>query len=75
MKNQKQNLNIFQNILDVVLLKMKKLLLLFVLVAAMSACTHKTQPATVVAEDSVVVVENVVDTTAVDSIVSNDSIQ
>lgn len=51
---------------------MKKLLLLFVLVAAMSACTHKTQPATVVAEDSV---ENVVDTTAVDSIVSNDSIQ
>ena len=54
---------------------MKKLLLLFVLVAAMSACTHKTQPATVVAEDSVVVVENVVDTTAVDSLVSNDSIQ
>lgn len=53
---------------------MKKLLLLFVLVAAMSACTHKTQPATVVAEDSVVVVENVADTTAVDSIVSNDSI-
>lgn len=51
---------------------MKKLLLLFVLVAAMSACTHK---ATVVAEDSVVVVENVADTTAVDSIVSNDSIQ
>ena len=50
---------------------MKKLLLLFVLVAAMSACTHKTQPA----EDSVVVVENVVDTMAVDSIVSNDSIQ
>ena len=50
---------------------MKKLLLLFVLVAAMSACTP--QPAT--AEDSVVVVENVVDTTAVDSIVSNDSIQ
>ena len=52
---------------------MKKLLLLFVLVAAMSACTP--QPATVVAEDSVVVVENVADTTAVDSIVSNDSIQ
>lgn len=52
---------------------MKKLLLLFVLVAAMSACTHKTQPTT--AEDSVVVVENVVDTMAVDSIVSNDSIQ
>lgn len=52
---------------------MKKLLLLFVLVV--SACTHKTQPATVVAEDSVVVVENVADTTAVDSIVSNDSIQ
>ena len=52
---------------------MKKLLLLFV--AAMSACTHKTQPATVVAEDSIVVVESVVDTTAVDSIVSNDSIQ
>lgn len=52
---------------------MKKLLLLFVLVAAMSACTHKTQPAT--AEDSVVVVENVADTTAVDSMVSNDSIQ
>lgn len=50
---------------------MKKLLLLFVLVAAMSACT--SQPTTVVAEDSVV--ENVVDTTAVDSIVSNDSIQ
>lgn len=48
---------------------MKKLLLLFVLVAAMSACTHKTQPATVVAEDSVVVVENVADTTAVGSIV------
>lgn len=52
---------------------MKKLLLLFVLVAAMSACTHKTQPATVVAEDPVVVVENVA--AAVDSIVSNDSIQ
>lgn len=52
---------------------MKKLLLLFALVAAMSACTPKTQSATV--EDTVVIIENVVDTTAVDSIVSNDSIQ
>lgn len=48
---------------------MKKLLLLFVVI--MSACTHKTQPATVVEEDSVI--ENVVDTT--NSIVFNDSIQ
>lgn len=54
---------------------MKKLLLFFMLVTAMSACAPKTQSATVVAEDSVVVIENVVDTTAVDSIVSNDSIQ
>lgn len=48
---------------------MKKLLLLFVVI--MSACTYKTQPATVVEEDSVI--ENVVDT--INSIVSNDSIQ
>lgn len=52
---------------------MKKLLLLFVLITTMSACIHKVQPSTT--EDSVVVVENVVDTTAVDSIVLNDSIQ
>lgn len=52
---------------------MKKLLLLFVLITTMSACIHKVQPLTT--EDSVVVVENVVDTTAVDSIVLNDSIQ
>lgn len=52
---------------------MKKLLLFFVLITTMSACIHKVQPSTT--EDSVVVVENVVDTTAVDSIVPNDSIQ
>ena len=53
---------------------MKKLLLLFVLITTMSACIHKVQPSTT--EDSVVdSVENVVDTTAVDSIVLNDSIQ
>lgn len=52
---------------------MKKLLLLFALAAVMPACTPKTQSATV--EDSIVIIENVVDTTAVDSIVSNNSIQ
>ena len=52
---------------------MKKLLLLFALAAVMSACTPKTQSAT--ADDSVIIIENVVDTTAVDSIVSNGSIQ
>ena len=48
---------------------MKKLLLLFVVI--MSACTYKTQPTTVVEEDSVV--ENVVDT--INSIIFNDTIQ
>lgn len=41
------------------------------LVASMSSCMHKSATT----EDSVVVIENVMDTTSVDSIVPNDSIQ